>query len=210
MAARSDESFVSYFLGALLLTLLVAVVIRSIGVRYGPKGRSLLSPWVLVMATGLALLIVVGGALRDASRPPSCDTPTRSADQLLGELPPGLSTQPAAPELIDQLTESLREVDLKRVTAIAITRGESPQAALVSVEADERIRRRDIVGGVEQASGSSGTDVPLGETKGRMIVTANGGATVVGVAGPCAAAIVYGATAPVAQRVAETLRVPAT
>ena len=196
-------------LGALLLALLVGVVVRSLAVRAGSQQRRLWSPWVLVIATGFALLVAVGTAARNVARPAECETPTRSADQLLGALPPGLSTQPAAQELVDDVTKSLGKLEPERVTAIAIARGREPRAALVSIEVDERIRRRDLVAGAEEAAGAPGTDVPLGEADGRMIVTADGAAAVFGVAGPCAAAIVYGATAPVAQRVAEGLRVPA-
>jgi hypothetical protein len=49
----------------------------------------------------------------------------------------------------------------------------------------------------------------MGAAEGRMLVAPDGGATILGVAGTCAAAVVYGVDAPAAQRVAEGLRIEA-
>lgn len=209
-AFRADGDSTAYrlgaFVGALLLALVVAVVIRAIAVRVRESGGRTWSPAVLALATGIATLLAVGAAARDVAKPAACATPERSADALLGEVPDGLRTAPATAEIRRELVKSFRELGPKRVSSLMLLRGDVFEAALVSIEVDERVRLDELIDGVETAANATGTDVPFGESDGRMLTTKD--VTIAyGVAGTCAMGAVYAASPKLARAIAENLRV---
>ena len=182
-ALRSGDENVAQtagaFVGGLLSTLLIALLVRLIYARLIAKGRAVWSPWVFVIAAGLALLVNLGqvgneAADREAGEPTAGQTATAtSPEDLLVALPPGVRYEAISAAKRQEIERSLRaEVPNGDIEARSILSQQPPvnglAIGLVGPGADDLEQfQRDFegVGGTLQSEPINGTDFLVGPNR---------------------------------------------
>jgi hypothetical protein len=198
-------------LGSVAGSLLVALLMRFLYVRFARRGRPLWSPWTLVIAAVISLVVAVGRAGEEAQERAEaerdCAAPARTAEQLAVRLPDGFRSAPADPAIVDQLSSGMADAEPRRITARSITSGSEPVGAVVVVEMREPADPDELFAGFTEGAGGQVEDAPLGSATGKLYRAPDGGATLVGLSERCAAAVVLGVSPRATRRIAAALPV---
>ena len=197
--------------GSVAGALLIALLLRFLYVRFARRGRPLWSPWTLVIAAVISLIVAVGRAGGEAQERAEaerdCAAPARTAEQLAARLPDGLRSAPADPATVDQLSSGMAEAKPRRITARSITNGSEPVGAVVVVEMRDAADPDELFAGFTEGAGGQVEDARLGTATGKLYQAPDGGATLVGLSGRCAAAVVLGVSPRETRRIAAGLPV---
>jgi hypothetical protein len=200
--------------GAVVGSVLLALLARFAYVRLVRRGRPLWSPWVLAIAAVVSLIVAASRAGSAAQERAAAQRGgaggARIAAQLVERHPGGWRSVPAARELIDQLSTNLPRHEARRFTARSIQRGAEPVGAVVVIELGAPGSETELFAGFEDGAREQAAEVedaPLGTARGKLFRAPDGGATLVGLSDRCAAALVFGVSPRITLRIAAGLPV---
>jgi hypothetical protein len=210
---RSTAYVAGAALGSIAAGVLLALLVRFAYVRLVRHGRPLWSPWVLVIAAVVTLVVAVTRAVdtarQRAQAADECASPARTAAQLVAGLPDGWRSAPASDEVIDQFSRALSQTRTRRLTARSIMNGAQPVAAVVVIEMHEPADPDELFAGFTEGAGGDVEDARLGHAPAKLYRAPDGGATLVGLSDRCAGAVVLGVSPRAARRLAAALPVDA-
>lgn len=219
VATRDEEHSTAWLIGAVIGSIVAGVLIGLL-LRFGyvklvRKGHELWSPWVLVIAALVSLLVAAsraGDSAKEATASPqaeaeTCDAPARTAKQLAASLPRPWRSRAADESVVDLLTGSLPE-SAERATARAIVRRGEPVAALLVIEmTEEDGTEEDFFAGFESQAPGKAEEARLGDARARLYRAPDGGGTLAGFSDPCTATIIFGTSPELVRRLAGDLPV---
>ena len=218
VATRDDEHSTAWLIGGVIGSIVAGVLIglalRFAYVKLIRKGAPVWSPWVLVIAAVVSLVVAAsragesaGGeeANAGAGAAEGCDAAARTADELTAELGRPWSPAEADPAIVDRVRGSMPE-ETERVTARSVIRGGEPAAAVVVIEMPAG-SEDELFAGFEEQAGDDMEDASLGSADARLYRTPDGGASLVGLSEPCAATLILGVSPRVTRELAGDLPV---
>lgn len=151
-AADEPGRLVGAIVGRLFATFALALLVRWLYVRFVSTGRSLWSPWLLVIAAFLSLLLSlpqIGARVQNATR-------FTEADELLAPAPAGYRYGRLPADVERQIVDSFPRQDPPQDFVVrTVTRERQPGGAVIGLVFDEAIELDDIAQGFEGSGGTT-------------------------------------------------------
>ena len=210
-----DDRSTAYLLGSatgsVVAAVLVALLLRFLYVRLVRRDRPVWSPWTLVIAAVVSLIVAVGRAGSEAEEREegrrACANGARTADAVIGTLPARWESAPAAQEAIASFQRDMPRDEVRRLTVRAITRGAQPVGLVMVAELFEPGSADALFAGFASEARGPIEDARVGEASGKLQRTPDGGASLVGLSERCAAVVVLGISPQVTRQIGSGLSV---
>ncbi len=221
VATRDDEHSTAWLIGGVIGSIvagvLIGLLLRFGYVKLARKGHALWSPWVLVIAAVVSLIVAASragdgdGANETTASAQgggeSCAPPARTPVEHAPSLSGPWRSPAAAQSVVDQITGSLPD-SAERATARAIVRRGEPVAALLVIEmTEEDGTEEDFFAGFESQAPGKPEDARLGDARARLSRAPDGGGALAGFSDPCAATIIFGTSPELVRELAGDLPV---
>lgn len=167
---REPGQSAAYTIGALfgraVATLAIACLARGLYILARGRDRPFWSPWVLVIAGGVSLLLALaraGEELKTEAGPRTPGTPRR-ADDLLAELPPDLRYERVDPAeerralgvYPPEVRDEISDIALRRVL-----RAGRPVAFVTILTTDTPLEEDDVLRGYTERTGAAPREIQL-------------------------------------------------
>ncbi len=206
---------VGAFLGRLVGSLLIALLLRWVWVRFlRPRpSRPLRTPWWVGVACVVALAYYVVAEARDPDpdERAACQLAARGAQDLTRSLGGGMqATSPPGSIASELEAEFADEASIRgfSVRMVSRRRGEEPIGFVVVAETWEQVKEKeDVLAPLNQVSTATVEAAEVGGRRGYLVNEADGQAIAAAQTEPCAVVLVLGADEPTTRRIAGALDV---